>query len=97
MKKQRTTALIVSVLILMISLFSIFFIVEEGNHDCTGQDCPICACMQQAEQVIRNLGTGLYAAETGVLIVSLIYGLAISIDEAISVLTPVNQKVRMNN
>ena len=24
---------------------------------CTGKDCPICACVHQAKQVLRNLGT----------------------------------------
>ena len=28
-----------------------FFVAREEDHNCTGKDCPICAC------VLRNLGT----------------------------------------
>ena len=32
--------------------------IKEENHNCTGEDCPVCACIHQAEQTLRNLGTG---------------------------------------
>ena len=34
-----------------------FFVAREEDHNCTGKDCPICACVHQAKQVLRNLGT----------------------------------------
>ena len=34
-----------------------YFVAREEDHNCTGKDCPICACVHQAKQVLRNLGT----------------------------------------
>lgn len=39
-----------------------FYIAKEENHNCTGEDCPVCACIHQAEQNLKNLGTGLAVA-----------------------------------
>ena len=35
---------------------------KEENHNCTGEDCPVCACIHQAEQNLKNLGTGFAVA-----------------------------------
>lgn len=97
MKKQRTMALVISVFILVISLFSTFFIAEESNHDCTGQDCPICACIQQAEQTVKNLGSGILSEGLGLAIAGIVAILLIEIEIFVPASSPVAQKVRMNN
>jgi len=45
-------------LILCVMLFSTLFIAAEADHDCKGEDCPICACIQQCENSIRQIGNG---------------------------------------
>lgn len=48
--------LIASGLVFLIVLpCSAFFILHEANHDCTGDSCPICACIHLAEQTSRQL------------------------------------------
>lgn len=40
---------------LIVLLCSSFFILHEAHHDCTGDSCPICACIRLAEQTSRQL------------------------------------------
>lgn len=57
-KNSRKIAGITCFLIAFVLIFSFIFIAERAEHDCTGTDCPICACLQQAQQIIHQLGTG---------------------------------------
>ena len=59
MKRQKKMAVRVCVMLFFVTLSSLFFVAREENHACTGQDCPICAMVHQAEQTIRNMGDGL--------------------------------------
>lgn len=56
-KRQKNIAVIACVLILFVTLASLFYIAKEENHQCTGTDCPICACVHQAEQIVKHAGT----------------------------------------
>ena len=58
-QKQKKLGLIICISFLFVSIFSLFYIAREEIHDCSGEDCPICACIHQAEQNLKNLGTGV--------------------------------------
>ena len=58
-KKKKMIAMFISVIFVFVMLASLFYIAKEENHKCTAEDCPICACVHQAEQTLKNLGTGL--------------------------------------
>ena len=65
MKKTETRKSISCVLALFLALMmlaSLFYIAKETGHDCTGEACPVCACIHQVEQNLKNLGTGLAVA-----------------------------------
>lgn len=57
-KTRKRSAMILCVIFVVVTWFSLFYIEKEENHICTGEDCPICACVHQVEQTIRDLGTG---------------------------------------
>ena len=63
-KRQKTFSIAVCVLFLIITFASLFYIVEEENHYCIGEDCPICANIHQAEQTLKNLATAMSAITT---------------------------------
>ncbi len=47
----------VTVVLLFASMvFSAFFICLESDHDCTGEDCPICLCMEQCVNTMCTEG-----------------------------------------
>lgn len=96
-KKQRTLAFIICMAFIVTVLFSILFIVKEANHDCTGDKCPICSCIHQAEQTLKQLGTGATAK-------------VLSVNDSFFIMTPlffviflipcaslISQKVRLND
>ncbi|MCR4946734.1 MAG: hypothetical protein K5929_07330 [Lachnospiraceae bacterium] len=56
---KRITAGIIGILMFFIMLLSAFFIAAEVGHDCTGEDCPVCACIRQCENTLRNMGDGM--------------------------------------
>lgn len=62
MKRQKKAAILICMAFLFVMLTSFFYIAKEENHNCTGEDCPVCACIHQAGQNLKNLGTGLAVA-----------------------------------
>ena len=59
MKNKRLAAGIIAFLMLFIMLFSASFIAIEADHDCTGEECPICACIAQCENTLHQIGDGV--------------------------------------
>ncbi len=53
---QRRASVVLCALLLMVMVFSSLFIVFEHDHDCSGDDCPICVLLQQAEKNVTCLG-----------------------------------------
>lgn len=94
---KKRTAIFTAVLVMFIMLASLFFVANEIKHDCTGADCPICACLQQAKQNLKQLGNG--AVEIAVLAFQVFFvcGIVLSIACVRPMLTPVSEKVRLNN
>lgn len=97
-KKQRSVAAVICIAFILVTLFSVLFIAKEANHDCSGESCPICEQLAQAEHTLKRLGSG--TAEAGavtafvfVCFMCLSFG---SVHEGAHI-TPVTQKVRMNN
>ena len=83
--------------ILFVTFASLFYIIKEENHNCTGEDCPICANIHQAEQTLRNLGAGMVIHAT-VNPVLFMFVLAIAGQAfVVSNTSLVSQKVRLNN
>ena len=40
-------------LMLILLLVSAVYVIAEADHECAGEDCPVCACIRQCE---NNLG-----------------------------------------
>ena len=96
-RAKRLEAGILGGLLLILVLFSAFYIAAEADHDCCGEDCPICACIRQCEHTLH--GAGAKAAAHGfVLLPVLIVLLAAGpFPAAFPQETPVSGKVRLNN
>ena len=96
-EKRKHLAVWISVIFIFVTLISLFYIVKEENHKCTGEDCPVCACVHQAEQTLKNLSTGmvvvfrpLVVLEAGVLLAAVCFLKLIP-------RSLVSQKVRLND
>ena len=57
LKSIRLIAAILCGMVVFAVLFSAVFIAMEADHDCSGENCPVCACLQLCEQFLhRTLG-----------------------------------------
>ena len=44
-EKRKHLAAWFSIIFIFVTLASLFYIFKEENHKCTGEDCPVCACV----------------------------------------------------
>lgn len=96
-KLNRSLSCIMAFMMLLVMLFSAFFIVSHTDHDCTGEDCPICACISGCENILYGSGDSSILLAAGILpVVLLVTSIVFSYCVVISG-TPVSAKVRMNN
>ena len=92
-KKKKTGSGLLCVTLILVTLFSAFFLIREAGHDCSGGNCPICACLRQAEQNLKQLGTGIPACAAVFLFSQVLSGAPAGLYRD----TPVSRKVRLNN
>jgi hypothetical protein len=97
MKKQlRTAAMILAVIFALSVILSLSFLSVEADHDCTGEDCPICAVIALCKNIIRNVVTAV-AAVTVAVAVGAVSSYAISAVSRDVTETPFTLKVRLLN
>lgn len=95
--RERFTAVFLSVLLLVTVVLATFYIAEESDHHCSGDDCPICLCLHQCENIVQTLYGGdtpspaAGAAAVFFAVLSLIFSYFAAAD------TLIVRKVRMNN
>lgn len=54
-KRNRIAALLFAVTILVIMLYSAFFVAVEADHDCVGEGCPICYQVDACQNTLKSL------------------------------------------
>ncbi len=95
--KNGHVAVIMAALLLFLILFSVFYEALEADHECCGEDCPICAMLIQCENLIRTIGNGITALLCICAVFSYVYGHICKPFFEITPVTLVAQKVRMND
>lgn len=96
-ENNRILALVMCCVFVFASVFSFVYIVKEGDHDCIGGNCPICACIHFAEQMLKTIWGGaitLGAVACAYVILLLSFPNGGSLPQRG---TPVTEKTRMNN
>ena len=68
-KRQKKDTLIMCILFIVVTFACLFYIEKELTHECNGEDCPVCACIQQAQQMLKKLSTGTVVSQVAGLIV----------------------------
>lgn len=95
-KKQKLLAQIICILFLCVTAFSMIFLAEEADHQCTDTQCPVCTCIHQIEQALKTLGTGTIS---GVILIPVLIYLFVCSDlqqEIILNTSLISQKVRLD-
>ena len=93
---KRLIAGIIIIMMLVVVLSSSCFIAGHVDHDCAGEDCPVCAFIRQCEKVL--LGYGSFTSVKAVTLPYMIILLFLFFTVSPWIMdTPVSKKVRMNN
>lgn len=95
--QKRFAACLIGMLMIIVMLFSAFYISAETGHDCIGEDCPICACVQQCENILHKIGGGLYFMVSAIVPVICVFICAFLFATACQKQTLISIKIRMNN
>ncbi len=97
MKKEKLVAAILATVILLVMLFSAFFIAKHLDHDCRGDQCPICSILHQCMRNLEKLREGLTGVMiTFLLILGFLY-FKMEKDECLCRISLISQKIRLNN
>lgn len=96
-KAKRFAAGVMGLMMLVIALFSAFYIAAEAGHDCTGEDCPVCACVQQCEKTLHGIGVPASAVLSFIIPILFILILAGLFSAGLPQGTLVSRKVRLND
>jgi hypothetical protein len=94
--KKRLAACALTLLFVFITLSSVAFIILEAEHDCTGEDCPVCYQLSVCEHTLKfGLAT---AVLTAAWIIGVILPFAARFTYSVCLcLTPVTLKVKLSN
>ena len=96
-KKKRVLAALLAVAVLFVMLYSALFIAAHADHDCDGEDCPICYQINVCQNTLKNLS---FAASAAALAAAFTYtlcrGISVCTDYAQSY-TLVSLKVKLSD
>ena len=96
-KTARGFGKVLGVLMVLSLLCAFFFIAFEAHHECEGEECPICACLEECVRTVRSLGDSLPILSA--LVVIYVATVLVSLAESGELIffTPILSKVRMND
>ena len=96
-KRKRIISLVVAAAVLFVMLYSALYIAAEANHDCVGENCPICYQINVCQNALKNLSLAVCAAVfAAALPYTLCRGISVCTDYAQSY-TLVSLKVKLSD
>ena len=95
--KRRFASIIIAAFIVVAVLTSLFVVAHEADHDCIGEDCPVCAVIAACQTILKTLRDALVVAAAALVC----FVVAASIEKFISIRssenTPISLKVKLLN
>lgn len=97
MTARRKTALILTILFVFVMLFSHIFVIAEADHECSGEDCPVCEIIVIVSDTVKGLSLiGSAAAICDALVFGIVKSLYVE-NEAQFVSSLITLKVKLSN
>ena len=93
----KAFAAVTAAAMLTVILLSGLFIVLEADHDCEGEDCHICHCLEQCQAILNQIGEAVSAGKTAFFTAVLLLASCFHLTRVICKETPVTIKVRLND
>ncbi|MDD4565587.1 MAG: hypothetical protein PHE79_08985 [Eubacteriales bacterium] len=73
------------------------FIIEHSDHDCIGHGCPVCVQIHLAENLLKQLSIVISCVAFASACLFALFNTFLPVIQNIFLVTPVTQKIRMNN
>ena len=95
-KKRFLTMLLAAVLGAAV-LFSVAYIAEEVNHECTGTGCAVCQQISVCESLLKTVGGAALAAGAAAMVFSKQHGAVLPCAECAQTNTLISLKVKLSD
>ena len=97
MEKKKRIAAFLAVTILLVLLFSAAFIATEADHDCAGENCPICAQIAVCQNILKTFALAVCIAAFPAVFSHVLCRGSFACADAIPRNTLVSLKVKLTN
>ena len=95
--RKRKISFAFAAILLLSVLFSVCYIALKAEHDCSGDECPVCVFLALCEQNIREYRFAILLLALFFLITPTIPLIHQSGTQCFRMETPVSLKVQLNN
>ena len=96
-KKKRVLAALLAVAVLFVMLYSALFIAAHVDHDCDGEDCPICYQINICQNTLKNLSFAVSAVALAAAFTYALCRIIPSCTEVARTFTLVSLKVKLTD
>lgn len=70
--KKRICSIVSAAALCLFVLLSSVYVISEVNHDCTGEDCPVCCQISMCKHTLKTISTAATASAFAVLFIDLL-------------------------
>ena len=88
--------ILTSIIILAVMFFAAYYMEAEIHHECTGEDCPICAEIEMLQNAVRQIGTGVIYIVVVVMVYDSLTASVLTEYVDVCINTLVGDRVRLN-
>ncbi|MCR5509704.1 MAG: hypothetical protein K6F54_01920 [Lachnospiraceae bacterium] len=96
-RQVKAAVICLSVLLVLTVLFSNAFMIEESHHTCSDDECPICETLKLCDRLLRQTSGGVTAPVMVCIEPLYVTDMLPDYQGLWSSVTPVGDKVRMND
>ena len=93
----KAMAAVTAAVMLSLILLAGIFIVMEADHECEGEDCHVCQCLEQCQATLNRIGSVSAAGKAVLFFALLLITSTVHVVRVIRRQTPVSIKVRLND
>ena len=92
----RVLSALSALTMLSVVLLAGIFIVMEADHDCEGEYCPVCQCLEQCQNALHQISAAAAVVTVSTALTFFITSTAFRFERTTQKDTPVTSKVRLN-
>ncbi len=96
-KMKKSMAGIMALMMLVVMLLSCTFVAAHTHHECSGHDCPVCACIHRCESMMRGFDDNTAGSANLFIPFLFVFTVIFAQVNPVADNTLISDKVRLNN